>query len=190
MMTTAVYIAMVGSIPSPWFLAAIVISMLAGLACLGIVMPGRAGPTRTEYGSGTSLHGALRKYGAIMKRNTMPVGPGFKISNALAEERQAVAIEGGNFFNEELAGHSQALASLSMRELMAATDADDLGTLSGTLVLQRSLPLFRYEYPILASLFTDFSPAPGVLNQTEDTRILIKPSVQTTTLRVTQTAAQ
>jgi len=57
------------------------------------------------------------------------------------------------------------------------TDAN-LGTLSGTLVLQRTLPVFAYEFPELQSIYTDFSDTPGLLNQAEATRIVTQAPVQ------------
>ena len=53
-----------------------------------------------------------------------------------------------------------------------------LGVLSGTLVLMRTLPFFAYKYPELMNLYTDFSDTPGLLNQTETTRIVVQPAVQ------------
>lgn len=54
-----------------------------------------------------------------------------------------------------------------------AIDAlNTLGVLSGTLVLQRTLPMFKYKYPELMMLYTDFSDTPGLFMQTEATRIV------------------
>ena len=52
------------------------------------------------------------------------------------------------------------------------------GTLSGTLVLQRTLPFFKYEYPALGMLYTDFSDAPGLYQQQEQTRIVSQPATE------------
>jgi hypothetical protein len=52
-----------------------------------------------------------------------------------------------------------------------------IGTLAGTLVLQRNLPLLKFNYPMLRTLFTDFSDAVGLWQQTEVTRIPITPAV-------------
>lgn len=56
--------------------------------------------------------------------------------------------------------------------------SNTLGVLSGTLVLQRTLPFFAYKYPELMNFYTDFSDTPGLLNQTETTRIVVQPAVQ------------
>lgn len=62
------------------------------------------------------------------------------------------------------------------------TDNNDptnvLGVLSGTLVLQRTLPNFKYKYPELMSMTTDFSDTPGLYKQTETTRYVTQPAVQ------------
>ena len=66
-----------------------------------------------------------------------------------------------------------------MVEILGADNTDvNVGTLSGSLVLQRSLPLFKYRFPELAALWTDFSPEGGFLNQSEMTRIVTVPPVQ------------
>jgi hypothetical protein len=126
-----------------------------------------------------SLKGGLSRYAEIQARNTIRVGPGFKLSPQTAEEKQAVAIDAANCYQEEIAPHFRSLVDMPIREIAAATDADSLGTLSGALVLQQSLPLFKYSYPVLASLYADFSATPGRFNQTEDTRIITAPAVQT-----------
>ena len=69
-------------------------------------------------------------------------------------------------------------------QLQAAdyTDNNDptnvLGVLSGTLVLQQTLPFFAYKYPELLNFYTDFSDTPGLYKQTETTRIVTQPAVQ------------
>jgi hypothetical protein len=108
----------------------------------------------------------------------MRIGSSQRVSEQTAEEKQAVAIEAGTFYQEELAPHFSLLRGMAMREIMAATDADSVGTLAGALVLQQSLPLFRYKYPIVGDLYSDFSATPGRFNQTEDTHIIITPAVQ------------
>jgi hypothetical protein len=67
------------------------------------------------------------------------------------------------------------------RELQAADYTDpngQLGTLTGTLVLQRTLPVFAYQYPEFSAMLSDFSDAPGMYKQTEMTRIVIQAAVQ------------
>ena len=134
---------------------------------------------RARVEGGYSATGALRRYAEIMARNTMRVSPGFKLNAQTAEEKKAVAIEAATFYQEELAEHFQNWSNMGVQEIAAATDADNVGTLAGTLVMQQSLPLFRYEYPIISDLYTDFSATPGLFNQTENTRVVITPAVQT-----------
>jgi len=74
--------------------------------------------------------------------------------------------------------------------LMAADYADpagNLGTLSGTLVAQRTLELFKLQFPMINRVYTDFSDTPAQFKQTEDTRVIIVPAVQSydTTLDTT-----
>lgn len=63
--------------------------------------------------------------------------------------------------------------------LTAAADSDTVGTLSGTLVVQRTLEFFRINYPLFKAIYLDFSDQPALLNQVINTRIVSKPSVQT-----------
>jgi hypothetical protein len=58
------------------------------------------------------------------------------------------------------------------------TDAN-LGTLAGTLVAQRSLELFQYEFGgMIGRVTTDFSDEPGEYGQTMTTRIITAPATQ------------
>lgn len=76
----------------------------------------------------------------------------------------------------------EASAMVFNRRAFEAADYLDpnnqLQTLNGTLVLQRTLPLFAYDYPELNAMFTDFSDAPGLFEQTEMTRVVNIPAVQ------------
>ncbi|MCX6921863.1 MAG: hypothetical protein NT154_01395 [Verrucomicrobia bacterium] len=134
---------------------------------------------RHRVESGFSATGALRRYAEIVKRNTTRVGRGFKLNAQTAAEKQSVAVEAANFYGDELGPRFNDWAAMTIQEIQAATDADDIGTLAGTLVLQSSLPLYKYRYPVLDRLFSDFSATPGLFNQTEETLIITAPAVQT-----------
>lgn len=59
------------------------------------------------------------------------------------------------------------------------TDAN-LGTLAGTLVAQRTLELFKYEFSgIISRITTDFSDMPANYGQTTSTRVVLIPAVMT-----------
>jgi phage I-like protein len=58
------------------------------------------------------------------------------------------------------------------------TDSD-LGTLSGTLVTQRTLELLKFSFPALTMFTTDFSDQPAQYGQTVMTRTIDVPNVQT-----------
>jgi hypothetical protein len=62
--------------------------------------------------------------------------------------------------------------------LEAATDADTLGTLSGTLVAMRALQFFKYKLPLTTRITTDFSDTPAFKGQTLNTRKITAASVQ------------
>jgi len=68
------------------------------------------------------------------------------------------------------------------RRALEAGDYTDpnnqFGTLNGTLVMQRTLPLFAFDYPELAAMFTDFSQEPGEFEQLSTSHIVSVPAVQ------------
>jgi hypothetical protein len=109
--------------------------------------------------------------------------------------KSALALEAANWYNTHLRPNLEKWERIPLMEInkmtasavrgapLQAADYTDpnnnLGILSGTLVLQRTLPVFKYKYPELLAMWTDFSDNPGVYNQTEETRIVVQPAVQT-----------
>jgi hypothetical protein len=61
--------------------------------------------------------------------------------------------------------------------LEAATDADGLGNLAGTLVSMRYLDLFMYNLPMISRISTDMSADPGLLNQATSYRKIVIPGI-------------
>lgn len=94
-------------------------------------------------------------------------------------ERGALAEEAAAIFATELKGREKEWLHVPVREAISAADVTSasVGTLAGTLVLQQSLPALMFTFPMLNSMFTDFSDAPGKWQQTETTRIQITPAV-------------
>ena len=119
----------------------------------------------------------LREYGAILARNAA-----LPLSNQTYEEKDALAREAAALFAAEIADNAVILG-MPMREALQAADVTDpgrnLGLLSGTLVLQNTLSRMQYAFPQLASVFTDFSAEPGLYGQTQVSRIVLTPAVQT-----------
>ena len=139
-----------------------------------------SGQPQRRVEGGFSAKGALQAYAEILARNTIKLGGSRRLDKQMLEDRRLVAIEAANFYATELEPHFKEFAGMPINEIEAADNTDaNLGTLSGTLVLQRSLPLFKYDFPVLNSLYTDFSATPGSFNQTEDTRVIVVPAVQT-----------
>lgn len=147
---------------------------------------------------GRSIAGALKRYYELVSQNSkinvsdpMYKAEGMRTKGNLAMEAAAV-------FKSDLAPLDcvdrwehipvrelgkivglQARGASGGGSLMAADNTDaNLGTLSGTLVLQRTLPFFAFAYPELLALYTDFGDTPGLLNQTEQTRIVTQAPVQ------------
>ena len=156
---------------------------MQGNAALG----GRITPSATALaardGGGTihitreSVASVFKEYGAILARNAA-----LPLSHTTYEEKNRLALDAAAIFAAEIDGN-KALLGMSMGDAVQAADLTDaagnLGLLSGTLVLQSTLSKMQYEYPQLNSVFTDFSSAPGLFGQTEMTRIVLTPAVQT-----------
>jgi hypothetical protein len=155
----------------------VLIEALQGNAVLGHRLTEGVAANRIE--GGFSAQAALKRYAEILARNTLRLGQGQRLNRQTVEEKSIVAVEAANFYKAELDPHFNDFSGLPLQEIMAATDADSLGTLAGTLVLQRSLPLFRFQFPVLGALYSDFSATPGLYNQTEETRVITVPAVQT-----------
>lgn len=102
------------------------------------------------------------------------------LSPATARAKGDLAREASAIFAKDIEKNSDIL-DMRLSEAIKAADVTDtsIGLLAGTLVLQRSLPMLQYEYPMLNTVFTDFDDTPGLLNQTEIAHIPLKPAVQT-----------
>ncbi len=117
----------------------------------------------------------MKEFAAIVCRNAA-----IPLSFETHKAKGRLALEAAALFAKDIA-ENPAIASMPLEDAIKAADNSDaaVGLLSGTLVLQRALPLLQYEYPMLGAITSDFSDAPGLLNQTEKTRIILKHAVQT-----------
>ena len=112
----------------------------------------------------------LRAYAELTAKNTKaPVGTPEKID---------LARQMGRIFLTEMRGNNKDFAGLS---LSAADNTDaNLGTLTGTLVAQQCLELFKLQFGgIFGRITTDFSALPAQFLQTTVTRITTVPGVAT-----------
>jgi hypothetical protein len=107
------------------------------------------------------------------------ISAGVRLTNQTHEAKGNLAREAASIFAKDIATNPDIL-DMPLREAIKAADVTDtsVGLLAGTLVLQRALPLLLFEYPMLNTCFTDFGDEPGLLNQTETSRIILKPAVQ------------
>lgn len=140
-----------------------------------------------EFSNGWSAKEAIAGYAEIQAANEK-LGWNVNDQNAMRAKSDR-AVEAGNWFKAHLLPNSskwEHIPGWALQKLvkndngLQASDytSGTLGTLSGTLVLQRCLPNFAYEYPELLALYTDFSDTPGLYNQTETTRVVVQPAVQ------------
>jgi hypothetical protein len=127
--------------------------------------------------TGISANEAIRSYGAVVAKNAA-----IPLSHATAAQKGELAREAAAIFAADIS-KNPVILDMSMDQAIKAADYSDavgsVGLLSGSLVLQRALPLMLTNNPMIGAVSTDFSDEPGLLNQTQNTRILLKPAVQT-----------
>lgn len=150
---------------------AVLLAGMAGHPALGGRITTPPNTPRVEVGA-ISGRERLQAYSALVAQNAA-------INDPRSPEKNKLAREMGEIFAAELKGKEEEWVHCPLEKALSAADATTtaLGTLAGTLVLQRNLPLLAYKYPILRTMFTDFSDAVGLWQQTEMTRIIIAPAV-------------
>lgn len=143
-------------------------------AMQGQALSGRLAPSGAKV-VGEAPNATLKAFAEVICRNAQVA-----LSTETAKEKGRLAREAAAIFAKDIEGNDS-LANITMEEAIKAADVSDaqVGLLAGTLVLQRALPLMQYEYPILNAVTSDYSDAPGLYGQTEATRIILKPAVQT-----------
>lgn len=133
---------------------------------------GRVSPTVQEgriVVTGTSATDAIAAYGALLAKNRdMPLTPATAEAKAQLAE-QAAAIFAADLSKVDLTGAIMAADSTS----------DNLGVLTGALAMQAALPALIRNKPLLGSISTDFSAEPGLYGRTDNTRVVLRPAVQT-----------
>ncbi len=119
--------------------------------------------------TGTSAKDAVAAYGAVLAKNQA-----LPLTNATADEKARLATEAAAIFAADLSKVDLAGA------IMAADSvSDSQGVLTGALALQATLPALLRNKPLLGAISTDFSAEPGLYNRTDNTRIVLRPAVQT-----------
>ena len=126
-----------------------------------------------------AVSAVIKEYGAIIARNAkLPLQAG------TAKDKHNLALEAAEIFATEIEGN-RIIQGMPLDDALRAADftdpASNLGLLSGTLALQTALSRMQYEYPQINSVFTDFSSGPGLYKQTEVSRIVLTPAVQSFT---------
>jgi hypothetical protein len=153
----------------PAFLA--VIDAMQGQALSGRMTPSGSG----VQVAAEAPNATLKAYASLVCRNAE-----VRLSSETAKEKGQLAREAAAIFARDIE-RNDVLGGITMEEAIKAADVSDaqVGLLAGTLVLQRALPLLQYEYPLLSAVTSDYSDSPGLFGQTESTRIILKPAVQT-----------
>jgi len=116
---------------------------------------------------------ALRAYGDYVEQGNAVLGSNLRV-NAM---RARCAADAAAVWANDL---SPAFRAGWDVPIQAASYADvNLQTLSGTLVVQKSLELLRYNYPVLTRVITDYSQERAGLNQETMSRTITLPAVKT-----------
>ncbi len=99
------------------------------------------------------------------------------------DSRRLALIYAREFGGDGIGGRRREILDFPLADAIKAADytdpSNEVGTLSGTLVAQRTLELFKLEMPAIGLITTDFSDLPGQFQQTEVTRRVILPGMQT-----------
>lgn len=153
-------------------------ALLAKMGGQPAMQPGRITPSASDVRvTATAPNDIMGGYAALVAKNAA-----IPLSAATVKEKDALAREAAGLFAKDIAGNKD-IEGMTMDEALKAADYSDanlsVGLLSGTLVMQRTLPLFLQKNPMLGAITTDFSAEPGMLNQTTSTRIVLAPAVQT-----------
>ena len=141
-------------------------------------------PTGTQIEAARG-RGARFEIGSQDPRQTLKAMGALCASNAKSEslpDKFKLAAEFSRIYKREIqpliAKDAGALALVAADYAGAdGLSSATLGTLSGTLVAQRTLDFFKVEFPILDAITTDFSDQPAQFDQMTKTRIITKPAV-------------
>ena len=156
---------------------AVMLSTLPGSDALGASLTRGAGgdgqdarATRLQASEGPAR--IMKAYAALALKNTGTQD----MSHAGFRQRGDLAREMGALYARDISPRFGEFRDMPLK----AADVSDtnLGTLSGTLVAQRTLELFKLSFPAITRVYSDFSDTPAQFKQTEATRIVVVPSVQ------------
>lgn len=119
----------------------------------------------------------MKAYGEILAANAK-----IPLTMETAKAKGKLARDAAAIFAKDIA-ENVVISGMSMEDAIKAADFSDpnssVGMLSGSLVLQKALPLMVQEFPVLGAITADMSEEVGLYNQTQNTRIVLKPAVQT-----------
>lgn len=119
--------------------------------------------------TGVAAKDAVQAYGAVLAKNAA-----IPLSASTSEEKSRLAEEAASIFAADL-------SKVDLHGAIMAADStnDNLGVLTGALAMQASLPALLRSNPLLGSVSTDFTAEPGLFGRTDNTRIVLRPAVQT-----------
>ena len=125
-------------------------------------------PSRVQV-TGIAAKDAVNAYGAVLAKNKA-----LPLTHATAEEKARLAEEAAGIFAADL-------SKVDLAGAIMAADAtsDNLGVLTGALAMQAALPALLRSKPLLGAISTDFSAEPGLYGREDNTRIVLRPAVQT-----------
>lgn len=120
--------------------------------------------------TGIAAKDAVNAYGAVLAKNKA-----LPLTAATAEEKARLATEAAAIFAADLSKGVDLAGAI----MAADSSSDTLGVLTGALAMQATLPALLRNNPLIGAVSTDFSAEPGLFNRTDNTRIVLRPAVQT-----------
>lgn len=127
--------------------------------------------TASVHVTGVAAKDSVGAYRGILAKNKA-----IPLSAATAAEKNDLANEAAGIFAADLGKLNS--SDLAGAILAADVTSDDLGVLTGALAMQRTLPAMMRANPLLSMISTDFSAEPGLYGRTDNTRIVLRPAVQ------------
>lgn len=122
----------------------------------------------------------LKAYAALVAKNS---SLRLDASGQERDEKRAITRQMAALYAKDLRPRLRDIMDMPLRAAAADrlegadnTDAN-IGTLSGTIVAQETLELFKLQFPVFTRVYTDFSDTPAQFGQTENTRIVVTPAV-------------
>jgi len=160
------------------------------LIARGSADPGFLAVIAGMQGSGKELATRITSVNSVSVSGEEPAVIFGAMAKILEQSKRASIADKSRFSKEFAAIYAREICGSNAKRMLSFPVSDfesaiqaadvtdtDLGTLSGTLVTQRTLELLKFSFPALTMFTTDFSDEPAQFNQTIMTRTVEVPNV-------------